>query len=129
MPVAGKKQEIVLDGERRNPDVVDRNRRPLQTKLREYSREVMRGFIVGEQHPDALGVQEDSQRLLVLSGERPAKKSRPQLGKNDKWQTNDTRQLDDIDRFLVAFAKIAIAVGIEQNPHRHISGSTRSKTS
>ena len=105
MPVAGKKQEIVLDGERRDPDVVDRNRCPLQTKLREYTREVMRGFFVGEQHAHALGVQEDSQRLLVLSGKRPAKEPRPQLGQNNKWQTNNAHPLDDIDRVLFTFAK------------------------
>lgn len=71
MFIADEKYQIVLDGQRGDPDVMHGNRRPLQTGLGEDMREVVRGRLVGADHLHPRGVEEKHERVFVFRASDP----------------------------------------------------------
>ena len=53
MAIAGEKQQVVLYGQRSDPNIIHRNGCSLQTQLSKYAGKMMRSFFVGEKnaHP------------------------------------------------------------------------------
>ena len=66
MAIAREEHEIVLQDERRDPEVVGRYRSALSSKLPVDGGMVMRGLIVGEQDQDPVLAEEGPQHAFIF---------------------------------------------------------------
>jgi hypothetical protein len=122
--VAGKQDEIVLNGQGRDPNVVCRDGGALLPELEEEAGEVMGGLLVGPQDPHPRPIQENCQGPLVRPAGCPREKTRPQLGKRHESHADELRGPHAFHGFWSALAEIPVPVGIEKDSHFHSSSST-----
>ena len=80
--VEGVESEAVLQRQRSDPDVVDRDRGTLAHQLELQLSVEVRGLLVAAKNADAGGVEELRERGLVRSAIRPFAEPEPQLGQH-----------------------------------------------
>lgn len=118
--------KVVLQHERGQPHIVRRNRRALFAKLAEDRRVVVSSLVVGEDHAHAVLQQKPPEYALVLRLPAAVRETRPKLTDHDERQHDGFGLLQQRQSFRDAFTQIDVSIGVESNPHRQRSSSTRS---
>jgi hypothetical protein len=126
MLVSRVEPKVVLQYKSRQPHIVRRNRRALFPELAEHRSIVMSRLVVGKEHSHAVFQEETSQDPLVLGLPTPVREAGPKLADYDEGQKDRLSFLQDRHCLRDAFAQIDVSIGVESDPHRQRSSSTRS---
>ena len=84
MSVFGEEHQIVLDDERRDPEVVGRDGRAFASQLHEDAGVVMRRLLVRVQHFRPWRREEPGQRRFVPAANGTGRKAGAELGEHDE---------------------------------------------
>jgi hypothetical protein len=126
--VAGAQDKRMLQDESRDPHIVRRDGTALLAQLPVNGAVMMSGLFIGVEHADA-GLHEKSAQDSFVARSRTAhsktalSKPSAQFSQNDEGQPDFVGKFDSFDDGRIAAAKVGIAIGVECQPHRHISSS------
>jgi hypothetical protein len=95
----------------------------LETELGKDAGKVVRCFLIGHQDTHTRRIQKNCEGLFILPSERSTKEAGAEFGQHNEGQIDKPCPLDDLQRFRVSLAEIAIAIRIEEDLHRQIAGS------
>gem|GEM_PF-5488721 len=126
MPVAGVKNQIVLQCQGRDPHIVRRHRSSLFPELAIQSGVVMCRLVVGEDDFHPILQQEVSERAFVLWLPTSVSESGAKFREYDKGQHDKFRFCEKSYAFVDTPTKIDVSIGVESYPHFQSSSSIRS---
>ena len=95
--VSGAQHEVVLENQRRDPQVMDGNRLAPPAKVTEESSVVMGGLLVGEESGHAGLGQERAEDALVLGATLSQREAGPKLGDDDEGKEDSFGVADQLD--------------------------------
>jgi hypothetical protein len=123
MAISGNETKIVLQSERGDPKIVVRNWSSGSLELNEKARIVFRRFLAEKQYAyGGLGehsVQQDFIPALLSA----TKKTGLHFAQDNERNPDLFRSLQFLGKFRIATEQIGDPIGIERNPHFHLSGS------
>ena len=126
MLVSGMKRKIVLEHQCCKPHVVRWNWSALLPQLPEQGGVVMRGLIVGIQDADPFLKKKTPENLFVFRRPPAMGESGSKFAHHYERQQYGLRLFEKRDGFRDAFTKVDVPIGVDGDPHFHMSLSIRS---
>lgn len=119
-----EEMKLVLNDERRDPEIVRRNGSALPAQLLEQPRVVMGGVLVGEEYVNAAAGKEPDKSGLVLPGSRPAGKSGTYLAEDDERHQDLVGSPESFYCLGNTPGEIDVTVRVDRDSHCQSDSST-----
>src|SRR4051812_18247764 len=113
----------MLQNQGSDPHIVGRDWSALLTQLLVNGGVMMRGLFIGVEHADAMLHEKAAEDGFVSRSLGAHRESSAQFPHHDERQPDFVGEFDSFDDGRSTAAKVGVAVGVERQPHFHISSS------
>src|SRR5690606_16818682 len=116
--VSTEQNQIMLDGESRNPQIVGGNRATLLPQCRMDIGVEVRGLFVRSDDASAGHIQETREQRFIVGTASSIRETSAQLRQDDERHADLLRRANDLDCVLVTDTEVRVSVRVDGELHR-----------